>query len=59
MEGIRVREAYKLASRRTGVAWKNRNYKTEEWDEADPINKALSAANAVLYSVCHGAVFPT
>lgn len=56
MEGIRVREAYKLASRRTGVAWKNRSYKTEEWDEADPINKALSAANAVLYSVCHGAI---
>jgi len=56
MEGIRVREAYRLASRMSGIPWKARNYKTEQWDDQDPINMALSQANAILYSVCHAAV---
>lgn len=56
MEGIRVREAYKMASKLTGIPWKGRNYKTTEWDESDPINQALSTANALLYSVCHAAI---
>lgn len=56
MEGIRVREAYKNASKNSGVPWKARNYKTSDWDESDPINKALSAANSLLYSVCHAAI---
>jgi CRISPR-associated protein Cas1 len=56
MEGIRVREAYKLASKTTGVRWKGRNYKTKDWDASDPINRALSAANAILYSVCQAAI---
>ena len=42
MEGIRVRKAYELAARTTGVRWKKRSYKTEEWDQADPVNQALS-----------------
>ena len=56
MEGIRVREAYKLASRRTGIPWSGRTYKKEDWDSQNPINKALSQANALLYSVCQAAV---
>lgn len=56
MEGIRVRKAYELAARTTGVAWKKRTYKTTNWDEADPINRALSEANALLYGVCHAAI---
>ncbi len=56
MEGIRVREAYKLSSRRTGVIWKARDYKHTDWDASDPINRALSAGNALLYNVCHAAV---
>ena len=34
MEGIRVRKAYELASKTTGVRWKKRSYKTEGWDRA-------------------------
>ena len=56
MEGIRVRKAYALAAKTTGVTWKKRTYKTNDWDESDPINKALSEANALLYGVCHAAV---
>ena len=56
MEGIRVRECYKLISRQTGVKWSGRNYKAKDWDASDPINRALSAANALLYSVCHAAI---
>ena len=56
MEGIRVRKAYELASKTTGVKWKKRSYKTEDWDRADPVNQALSEANALLYGLCHAAV---
>ena len=53
MEGIRVRKAYELAAKTNGIRWKNRSYKTEEWDQADPVNRALSEANALLYGLCH------
>lgn len=56
MEGIRVREAYRLASKTSGIPWKRRDYKQTEWDDADPINKALSMANAILYGLCQAAI---
>ena len=31
MEGIRVREAYRLASKATGIPWAGRTYKTHDW----------------------------
>ncbi len=55
-EGIRVREAYARASRRTGVEWRGRSYDRGAWYDADPVNRALSAANSCLYGVCHAAV---
>ncbi len=55
-EGVRVRDAYAAASRETGVAWSGRSYRREEWAKADPINRALSAANSCLYGVCHAAI---
>lgn len=56
LEGIRVREAYKLASKSSGVKWSKRNYKSDDWDNADPVNRALSYANTLLYSVCQAAI---
>ena len=56
MEGIRVRKAYELSAKTTGIRWKKRSYKTEEWDQADPVNQALSEANALLYGICHAAI---
>jgi CRISPR-associated protein Cas1 len=55
-EGIRVREAYARASRETGVPWGGRSYQRFDWHSADPVNRALSAANSCLYGVCHAAI---
>ncbi len=55
-EGVRVRTIYQQWSERTGVDWKGRNYKTDNWLDADPINQALSIANTCLYSVCQSAL---
>lgn len=55
-EGVRVRDAYAAASRETGVPWRGRSYRREQWTDADPINRALSAANSCLYGVCHAAI---
>lgn len=59
MEGVRVRETYAELARETGVRWSGRAYKREVWTDADPVNRALSAANACLYGVCHGAIVAT
>ena len=52
-EGYRVRDAYLQASREYGVPWMGRKYDRNDWNNSDPINRALSAANSCLYSICH------
>ena len=56
MEGIRVREAYRLAAKTYSIQWNGRSYKATDWDAADPINQALSYANTILYGLCHAAI---
>lgn len=56
MEGIRVRRAYAEASAKYGVEWKGRRYDQDDWNKGDPVNRALSAANACLYGVCHAGI---
>lgn len=56
MEGVRVRDSYAQASRATGVPWHGRNYDRSNWSRSDDINRALSAANACLYGLCHAAI---
>jgi len=56
LEGIRVREAYAKAAKETGVPWSGRNYQRNNWTKTDPVNRALSAANACLYGICHAAI---
>ncbi|MCC7536684.1 MAG: type I-E CRISPR-associated endonuclease Cas1 [Deltaproteobacteria bacterium] len=58
-EGVRVRETYATLSAETGVAWSGRAYRRGDWSAADPVNRALSAANACLYGVCHAAIVAT
>lgn len=55
-EGVRVREAYAQASREAGVVWSGRSYQRADWYYADPVNRALSAANSCLYGICHAAI---
>ena len=56
MEGARVRQAYAAASKAFGVRWVARNYDRGNWANADPLNRALSAANACLNALCHAAI---
>jgi len=56
MEGSRVRSAYYQASKTYGVPWKGRRYDRSNWSHADPVNRALSAGNALLNGICHAAV---
>ncbi|MCB1159786.1 MAG: type I-E CRISPR-associated endonuclease Cas1 [Leptospiraceae bacterium] len=56
MEGARVRKVYAEWSEKTGVPWKGRNYDQSNWNWGDPINRALSSANACLYGVVHSAI---
>lgn len=55
-EGVRVRQAYADASKEYGVQWNGRNYDRGSWRSTDPINRALSAANALLNGICHAAI---
>ncbi len=56
MEGIRVRRTYAEAAAKYGVAWQGRQYDQNDWNMGDPINRALSSANACLYGVCHAGI---
>ena len=55
-EGARVRNFYQHMSRRYGVKWKGRRYQRNNWDASDPVNRALSMANALLNGICHAAI---
>ncbi len=55
-EGARVRNTYQMMSRRYGVKWKGRRYRRNDWDASDPVNRALSMANALLNGLCHAAI---
>jgi CRISPR-associated protein Cas1 len=56
MEGARVRRAYAEASRAYDVPWRGRSYDFNNWGSGDPVNRALSAANALLNGLCHTAI---
>ena len=56
IEGVRVREMYRLLAQRHGVAWNGRRYDPREWDTSDTVNRCLSAATAALYGVTEAAV---
>lgn len=56
MEGARVREAYTRYSILYNVPWKGRSYDRGNWNASDPINRAISTANALLNGICHAAI---
>ncbi|MFA4945599.1 MAG: type I-E CRISPR-associated endonuclease Cas1e [Lentisphaeria bacterium] len=56
LEGQRVKALYQEMGIRFGVTWKGRNYNPDQWDLADEINRAVSAANAALYALCTAVV---
>jgi len=56
MEGARVRSVYYQSGTQYGIPWHGRNYDRGSWANSDPVNRALSAANALLNSLCHTAI---
>ena len=56
IEGARVRALYQQLARQYGLKWDKRRYDQNDWDLADPLNKAVSVANHCLYGVCEAAV---
>jgi CRISPR-associated protein Cas1 len=56
IEGVRVRETYKLLARQYGVDWHARNYDHQRWDAADMPNRCLSSATSCLYGITEAAV---
>ncbi|MGC0141571.1 type I-E CRISPR-associated endonuclease Cas1e [Pseudactinotalea sp. Z1732] len=55
-EGARVRALYREESQRTGVTWNRRDYRPDDFDASDPVNKALSSANSALYGIVHSVI---
>jgi CRISPR-associated protein Cas1 len=55
-EGARIRAVYSKFSRQFGVAWSGREYDSDDFESGSPVNKALSAAHACLYGLCHSVI---
>ncbi len=55
-EGSRVRALYKKLSDEWHVPWNGRNYKPDDFDGSDDVNKALSVANTCLYGLTHSVI---
>lgn len=56
MEGVRVKQAYNSASKAYGIPWRGREYKIKDIDASDDVNRTLTIANDLLYSICHAAI---
>lgn len=55
-EGARIRKVYQDESRQTGVAWKKRQYRVDDFNSATPINQALTEAHQALYGLCYSVI---
>lgn len=55
LEGANVREAYRRLAKKHGISFR-RSYKLTDWEDADPVNRALSTANHLLYGIVQTAL---
>lgn len=52
-EGARVRQIYRLYSKKYKVEWDGREYEVDDYESGTAVNKALSSANVSLYGLVH------
>jgi len=55
-EGARVRSVYRQNAKLWNIPWTGRDYDVDDYGAGNDVNKALSAANACLYGVCHSVI---
>lgn len=55
-EGTRMKKLYQTLATEYNVTWNSRDYKAQDFDAQDDINKALTYGNHLLYNVCHAAI---
>ena len=55
-EGSRIRSIYRKFSKEYAVPWSGREYNPNDFEDASPINQALSAAHVCLYGVVHSVI---
>lgn len=55
-EGARVRNVYRKQAKAKNISWDGRVYDPDNYDNATPVNQALSAANIALYGVAHSII---
>lgn len=55
-EGARMKRIYADHADRTGIQWNRRSYDPADFDSGDPVNRALTSANAALYGVAHAVI---
>ncbi|WP_211240461.1 type I-E CRISPR-associated endonuclease Cas1e [Haloglycomyces albus] len=55
-EGQRMKALYRTHAQQHRLRPFKRNYDPHDWEESDPVNKALSAANTCLYGIVHSAI---
>jgi len=55
LEGQRIKALYRMLATKYGITRFRRDYDPAAWDDQDPVNLALSAANAALYGTVHAA----
>ncbi len=56
LEGNRVRSAYKALAKEYDIEWKGRDYDRQNWKATNPINRAITCANACLYGISTAAI---
>lgn len=56
LEGQRMKALYRSMADRHGIRGFKRNYDPANWDQQNPVNQALSAANTALYGAVHSAI---
>lgn len=55
-EGSRIRQVYRNSSKKWGIKWSGRSYKTYDYASGDDVNKALSSGHACLYGLAHAVI---
>lgn len=56
LEGQRMKTLYQTLAQRHKLRGFRRNYDPTNWDQQNPVNQALSAANTALYGTVHSAI---